>query len=313
MDIFKQYFALKDNPFDLTKGWPNIANEQLATGLARSPILSHEEDELHKLYVVEAGPFEEHLAKYRKWMKLSSFVEGQTRGNRAYVALIAGHSGTGKTSLGSYMIRLLRKSGPGGRESWPLVETPSGKCADLQAIRALPGQIEDKAAGQKYCCIFIDDLDEKALREVCALYRDLKKKYSLHIFMTTKDLDLIDKDFSNWECPIKTYRTTGVSEDQAIALVAARVKLFRDPKLKILNDRPYYPYEEQSIRDSVKNLKPKENSQHPVTLRILGGHLNRKLEQRLSNLLDTDPDYDITKSTVKQIEAKVVNLLANGK
>jgi hypothetical protein len=306
-------FALRDNPFNPAYAVPSLP---LFANLAVRPLVVHKAAELRAYYVDEAGPFAQHLKDFRKKLRFRGIRESPpSRRGDSGVVLVAGPRGTGKTSLASTMIALLKGIQPAGEPPWCTFdsgieqETDSQDLSQFrQQIELLKATIEKGSVDNDYCCVLVDNVTADTLSAALSVYDAFQGRRFIHLFLTTNDPRLSGSEPLNSARPIVKYVTSTLAADQAVIYVEKRIEHFRDPRLAVLVENAelhLYPYDASNIRASVATLGTHQDAAGAITLRVFNQYLDRHLRAKLESFGD---GYDIQKETRDALLVKRIDL-----
>ena len=105
-------FGLTDNPFD-PEGFADV-DENALSELWSFPLAIDEHPALERLFVIDAGPFDQGRAKFAQQMHAAGYRFGPDRclGKKSVVFRVIGPRGSGKSTLTNYLILKLKSCAP---------------------------------------------------------------------------------------------------------------------------------------------------------------------------------------------------------
>ena len=214
---YMRAFSLRDNPFGPRKQINGMQNLFAMQNLESQPLRIHEEPKLLELFSEKAGPYDELIRGYLRWIEQEGY-DGQAKifGTGSSIILIGGHQGTGKTTLAYLLVHYLKEC-ENGSKKWKIFHNDSPGQRSIpqeqaKSIRELNNKIKESTQKNDHCCVVLDDIVSDAMLPALEVYDLLSNACCFSfIFITTSDLELIDRRWDNSKYPVIPYNTSGVS------------------------------------------------------------------------------------------------------
>jgi hypothetical protein len=227
--MFQKTLGLSNNPFD-PDDFPARPN------LGGDPLRVDEEPKLLDLFCWELGGLQQSKLSIDHFL----FGPSPSASNvipKPGIIVISGGKGTGKTTLGSYVRHRVSSSATPTavwRDFWtefPPDEDPTRPTAFVDGIKALREKLSGSLGSQRENVFaFFDNVPVNSFGAVSNLYRDFKFHNQIYV-VTTTDAGL-KQDELNWSIAarVKLIPTRNINALELQAYMAARVKLYRDPR-----------------------------------------------------------------------------------
>jgi hypothetical protein len=326
---YEKAFCLTDNPFGPKRPLAGVS-VPLLRSIYISPLKLDADDDdngLYKLYVPDAGPFDDLHTRYLTKLEAENYWAGgpareSSVGINSFISFLHGPIGTGKTTLMNLMIRSLKRCKPANVEWVPfhaqfnLIPNETQQNRELDKVRETIKQ--RKLDGDACSYLVLDNLMNGAVENAFNLYDDFQRQFRLFAFVTTSDSELRQKRWDAWgPLPIEAYETAELSPENAVAFVRSRVKVFRDERTKAtLGARDLFPFNEQNIEQAViaKGIAFDEGRKI-ITIRQFSQALSTILERVVMRTNDlfgdvpptaaqlADAELDLIKEANESIEA----------
>lgn len=310
---YRKAFALLDNPFGLTRPRPGYVDVGLWQTLQKMPLLVDRDHQLLELYCEQAGPFGEHIKTFQEQISLYAYTaEPPSAGMEPFIWLIMGHKGTGKTSLGHFLINHLKKCRPVNGDQWHVFDPWPNRDLSAEemgtAIKQLRAEILGGDNPRKYCCIVIDNLFAGSEANALWLFDELRDAGRIvFLFMLTSDLSLLQKPFTNSRHDIHKVKTRELTSRDSTAFVRHRISLYRDTTVQISSRFPLYPFDEADLQYTIESgmLRNVENGTSIITLRQLNGILDKALKGKL---FEAGGDFNVANLGDDALERTLIRL-----
>jgi hypothetical protein len=281
--------ALATNPFGprLRLQFSDALRRRFIKDLDLNPLRLDQCPELARLFCDTILNVPDHQLRFHRLMRSRgySFEGAGERGDDSAMVVIRGAQGTGKTTLGSWMLaEITQLQGESAFELFcvpePNERMPPTKPEFDAAIEALLTRIKARVQAGGYIAVTIENLTRDTLDRAVELFGQLGD-YTRFFVLTTHDITLLDTDerLLAGSARIEVFTLGTVSPSDAEAYVAHRITQFRDPeRAEITRVSPIFPLLPGIVGQSVSRPGP-DGGATPVPLRVL----NSKLRQQLSD------------------------------
>ncbi|HEV2748144.1 MAG TPA: hypothetical protein VGW34_12705 [Allosphingosinicella sp.] len=222
----------------------------------------------------------DHMEKFRDlMMELDYSFEGAgARSINSALMVIRGALGSGKTTLGAWMIaEMIRLQGDDPWAVFHVRELPFDTDESrTSAFTQLQDQIAAVPKG-KHVAVLVDNITAASLNAAIACYEKLRAWPKLFV-LTTHNLKLLDADERTMggSVPIEVFTLREMTAADADAYVAHRLPQYRDPeRAEIEALSPIFPFEPGQPGRVVQ--RGEDQGASPVVLRQLNTHFRKRL------------------------------------
>lgn len=287
--MFRDTIALKTNPFgpSFPATQENRARLSYITDLDRLPLrLDQCDDLLRPLFCDSILDFRSHKARFHDLMTERGYVFGERAQHSMDSALVVirGAIGSGKTTLGAWMIAEMAQLPCVSWSCFHVPDPPEG--ADptrVAAFNLLRGQIAAVPMGN-HVAVLVENVSAASLSTAIACYNELGNWPRLFV-VTTSNLKLLDTD--EWvqtsAARIEVFTLGQFTAADADAYVAHRLPQYRDPERPEIDAvSPIFPFPPGLPGRFVQ--RGEDAGAPPVVLRQLNTHFRRKLAGHASHL-----------------------------
>lgn len=304
--MFQDTLALKTNPFgpSFPASQENLERLAFLTDLDRQPLRLDECGELLRpLFCTQILGLETHQARFHELMTERGYVldgEGARAVDSALV-LIRGAIGSGKTTLGSWMIAELARL-PGNPLACVYVPEPAedSDAARIASLNLLRERIAAVPRGHHVAAL-VENVTSASMNAAIACFKELVSWPRLFV-LTTSNLKLLDADAKTLggTARIEAFTLRQITAADADAYVAHRVPQFRDPKRQELDAlSPTFPLPQGFAGRVVQ--KTANDGEVPVVLRQLNTHFRGQLVRHASRLRSRTGHVPLPQATAETL------------
>lgn len=283
-------FGLTDNPF-APVSW-KVGTPGLADNLVTRPLRVDLDAGLRKLYVPQAGPFEAHTEDFIARLEEVGYSKGQQlTGKQSLAILIAGPTGTGKSTLANVMLAEALACVPKVHTITP--RRFSGAHEDDGAL--LKDILDASREGQRgdLFIAVVSELTPPGLAVIEVAYDSLLEngRIVLLIMESESPAFIEDRLHERARIDIQPYDTCYLTGASAEAYVAKRLSVFRDDVYdKLLGSRSLFPFRDQDVAAVGPDATNGDTNQGSFGLRELNKLLSGALRRTARAL---PPGHDI--------------------
>jgi GTPase SAR1 family protein len=297
---------------------PDIDNPSVVPdSLMKEPLPIHKEKQLMGLYCSEVAKFAENEAKFMRLMRMGGYsFERPRAGKRQFIFFVRGSIGTGKSTLVNVMRHWLdeMKKPPNAPEwhffeAWDIGDDTLTSEDQTKKLRDLEQQIGEETKEGDYCCIVADNIVEGVEQRALNMFRKLRSRNKVFLFLETNKLELIKKRWDNTSHKIELFDTTELTPEDAVKYVSHRVSYFRAAELtSVLGEHKLFPFAEDNIRQAVKARYRMEGDSEvgeTITIRQLNEILNAAMLERMDQL---ESSFDIAALPEDEIGKYIIDV-----
>jgi len=242
---------------------------------------------LRPLFCNEILDLETHMARFHDLMIERGYMfEGDAvRSTDSALVVIRGAIGSGKTTLGAWMIAEMARLP--GDEPWacfhvpePAEDTDSARVAALDRVR---DQIAAVPAGN-HVAVLVENVSVASLNAAIARFNELEDWPRLFV-VTTHNLKLLDADERTMggAARIEVFTLRQITPADADAYVAHRLPQYRDPHRQEIEElSPVFPFAPGAAGRFVQ--RGADAGAVPVVLRQINTHFRSKLAEHARRL-----------------------------
>lgn len=298
MITFEKAFALLENPFQpRDTDFLGVNNRLMMQNLSQGPLKVHRESGLMKLYVPQAGRFEEHLQKFEGWIEDAGYTANPPDlGLDSFISFVHGSAGTGKTSLTNVMMYKLQERKPQGKPDWCFFE-PWGAGEDLPPDQQTSKLTELEESiprslgpGQQYAFVVADNIRAGVDVDAVNMYVRLQDTCFIFLFLLSSDPDFLDKRWDDLPVEVRVFDTAGLTPDHAVDFVKHRISRYRKGFSQVIDEYDLFPFTEDDIREAVQT----RGDEGIITLRQLNGILKDAISDKRRQM---DDNFDIARAS----------------
>jgi GTPase SAR1 family protein len=311
-------FALTEFPFDPVD-IPGIDNPLLIPdSLMKEPLPIHKEEKLMRLYCSEIATFADNEAKFMRLMRMGGYSFERPRvGRRQYIFFVRGSVGTGKSTLVNVMRHWLDEmkmptDPPKWHffEAWDIGDDTLTSDDQIKKLQDLEQQIGEETKEGDYCCIVADNIVEGVEQMALKLFKRLRNRNKIFLFLETNRLELINKRWDNTSYRIELFDTVELTPADAVQYVRHRVNYFRVAELTSnLGEHELFPFAEDKIRQAVRARHSMEGGDpergETITIRQLNEILNAAMLERMDQL---ESSFDIATVPKDEIGNHIIDV-----
>jgi hypothetical protein len=306
---YREAFGLNDNPFGpITRicGLP----PSLTREMQARPLLIHRNPGLELLYCEDIAASRTACQDLETTLETAGYrAEPPERGISSYLVAIEGDRGSGKTTLASRMMQIVKKRQPLGESEWVIYEINLDATTEAASDQAAKIQeVEKRILAEKpeYCCVLVDDLRADAYRFALQTYDKLTDTTAI-MFLTSSDA-AFGAQVNNTRQAVQHFSIPRLTPDDALAFVNHRYKIFRVPP-GALATVPLFPFDELDIRRAVAaQVFDGALRAGPVTVRLIGTLLRSALHQRLLEINRAAQPFDVYAVPPNELTRHVIRL-----
>lgn len=285
--MYRDTLALKMNPF--VPNFPpepsNVANLPFLADLDKKPLrIDKCPDLLTPLLCQSILDLDTHMGRFHELMEERGYAFGEhaSRAMNSALIVIRGAVGSGKTTLGAWMIAEMARL-PG--EPWHVDHLPDHETERdwLAALERVDNRIAAVPPGT-HVAVLVDNVSQSRLNAVVGFFNKLDSWPRLFV-VTTHNLELLDKDdwLRSGAAAIEDFTLRQITPADADAYVAHRLPQYRDPKREEIDAlSAVFPFATGSPGRLVQ--REVDLGATPVVLRMLNTHFNKKLAEHARKL-----------------------------
>jgi hypothetical protein len=287
--MFRDTVALRMNPFgpSFPPSEANRARLAFLTDLDRQPLRLDQCDALLRpLFCAGILDLDVHMERFHDLMTERGYeFDGLgARSMDSAIVVIRGALGSGKTTLGAWMIAEMARL-PG--DPWKVFHVPEPAedtdTARIEALNGLRNRIATVPEGSHIAAL-IENVTTASLAAAIGCYRALQAWPRL-LVVTTHNLRLLDADerMMGDSARIEVFTLRQITATDADAYVAHRLPQFRDPQRpEIEAVSPVFPFPSGLPGRFVQ--RGADQGGVPVVLRQLNTHFRRRLAEHVRHL-----------------------------
>lgn len=284
--MFRETMALRENPFGPSFSDNEENRKRLAylTDLDRKPLrLDQCDDLLRPLFCKDILGLEKSMAKFRRLMMERGYIFGRNakRSIDSAMPVIRGAMGSGKTTLGAWMIAEIARL-PG--DPFRCFHVPELAGTDWDgAINGLREKFTEVPRGT-HVAVLVENVSAANLPHATRLFTELEHWPRLFV-VTTHDIELLEEDERTMEgeARIEVFTLGQITAADADAYVAHRLPQYREPNSPaIVQLSPVFPFARGGPGRFVQRSGAAQAA--PVVLRQLNAHFRSRLADHAFDL-----------------------------
>ena len=241
-------FGLNDNPFAPARLGEKGIERKYADNLVTRPLRLDGEPRLMELYVPDAGPFGEHLEEFESLLDEYGYSPmARELGNQSLALMIAGPTGTGKSTLANRMLAHAFACLPESRT----VDANrfSGGITDIAELRDLILDSASARGQDEFFPVFVTEVCEPALRVLEEVYNALLETHLVLMVLESESREFVEeRKHETSKIGIVPFDTCFLTAPCAEAYVAQRLEQFRDTEVKALfATQKLFPFRDEDV------------------------------------------------------------------